>query len=279
MILISSAALIATFLLGAAAPIDSAPPGDDAPKKPHARARLVLEHPGAPAGGEVWVGLAFDIDPQWHIYWPGQNDSGMPVTMNLTLPQGASLGQWRWPAPVRHLADGDILDHVYEGRVTIIAPLKIPATAKAGDTLSIGGEFDWLVCKTLCLPGSAKLSVDVKVLPADARPQPTADAPLFEAARKRLPRPAGGDVQRTIDGDKATLSVKGAASLRFYPSENSVRVSDLVKTGVATGDSITLPFERTAGKVGTLLGVLEVGRTSETLWYWIEAPIPAPKDK
>ncbi|MBL8990318.1 MAG: hypothetical protein JNJ48_01925 [Phycisphaerae bacterium] len=264
-------------LLSAAAPIDAAPPADDATRKPHARARIVLEHEGAAPGGQVWVGIAFDIDPQWHIYWPGQNDSGMPVTMNWSLPPGWSFGDWNWPAPKRHLADGDILDHVYEGRVTIIAPLKIPAAAKPGDTLTIGGEFDWLVCKSLCLPGSAKLSAEVKVLSPDAKPTPTADAALFDASRKRLPRPAGADVQRTIDGDKATLSVKGSSTLRFYPSENSVRVGDLIKTGVATGDAITLPFERPMGKPGSLLGVLEVVRGSETTWYSIDVPVPAQK--
>src|SRR5688572_24226696 len=53
-----------------------------------ARVRLVSERSALLPGQTNYIGLAFDIDPGWHLYWHGASDSGMPITFTLDLPAG-----------------------------------------------------------------------------------------------------------------------------------------------------------------------------------------------
>src|SRR5689334_8947835 len=38
------------------------------------------------------VGLLFDLEPGWHVYWTNAGDSGEPPTMKWTLPAGVTVG-------------------------------------------------------------------------------------------------------------------------------------------------------------------------------------------
>ena len=48
----------------------------------------------------------------------------------MTLPAGYKAGEMLWPAPARHVSNGGLLDHVYEGRAMILLPVEVPADAK-----------------------------------------------------------------------------------------------------------------------------------------------------
>ena len=48
------------------------------------------------------------MQPGWHVYWNGRNDTGTPVRITLTVPEGFAAGDVLWPAPVRHVAAGEI---------------------------------------------------------------------------------------------------------------------------------------------------------------------------
>src|SRR5262245_51700008 len=85
-----------------------------------AKARLVSEFDALVPGKTAWLGVSFDLDPEWHLYWCGQSDSGAPIHVEFTLPAGYKGGDLVWPAPKRHLSPGDLLDHVYEKRVTLL---------------------------------------------------------------------------------------------------------------------------------------------------------------
>ena len=55
------------------------------------RAELLAHAPeGAAPGKTVWLGLELRHIPHWHTYWKNAGDSGLPTTLNWTLPDGAS---------------------------------------------------------------------------------------------------------------------------------------------------------------------------------------------
>src|SRR5450830_1549255 len=66
----------------------------------HVRAELMAHAPdGADAGKKVWLGLQLTHQPNWHTYWKNPGDSGLPITLQWTLPHGVSAGDIGWPLP------------------------------------------------------------------------------------------------------------------------------------------------------------------------------------
>jgi thiol:disulfide interchange protein DsbD len=47
------------------------------------------------------VGLLFDLEPGWHIYWTNAGDSGEPPAVKWTLPEEVTVGPLQFPAPKR----------------------------------------------------------------------------------------------------------------------------------------------------------------------------------
>lgn len=284
-----AAALAGLLAQPAAAPAQSGTPaGPDgtttatAPAKPpararsHARPRLVFEARRVQPGQTVLLGIHFEIDDEWHIYWPGDNDSGSPTTVSLDLPKGVTAGPILWPAPSKHVGEGDIVDYIYERAVTLLIPLTIDP-AYADDTLAVGAEVKWLECKEACIPGRRVMGVAIEVEPAAATgtapaaspgsvPAPPAadalgpDAALFRVARARVPVPATpGSVSTTWSGEELSIGVEGAASLAFYPLEGCARLENPAGDGAAQGATLLLRFEPTP-PAAPIKGVLEVRR-------------------
>src|SRR5688572_18780783 len=70
---------------------------------PHAKPRLIAEHISVRPASKTWLGLTFDIDDHWHIYWDGDGDTGQPVKAEFTLPPGCKISEIVWPTPKRQI--------------------------------------------------------------------------------------------------------------------------------------------------------------------------------
>ena len=223
-----------------------------------ARMRLVSEFDALVPGKTIWLGVAFDLDPGWHLYWNGQSDSGAPIDLKLELPGGYKAGDILWPAPTRHISPGDLLDHVYEKRVTLLVPVEVPPDAKPGSSAHFSAEGSWLVCKTVCLMGSGTGGLDLRIADADTEPRKTKEASLFAEALARVPKalPAeSSPVALKWNGDRLEISAAGAKSLAFYPGLECAKLADLIRNGEAKGATLTLEPE---GEHPRIEGVLEV---------------------
>lgn len=255
----------------------------DPPKSgQEAKPLLVVETTPALPGKSFNLGVHFDIKKAWHLYWPGQNDSGQPPEFKLTLPEGWKAGPAEWPAPVRHRLDGDILDHVYFDHLTIIIPVEVPADAKPGRQ-RIAADLSWVVCNEGCALGSASVITEFDVADAASKAVPTPEAPLFAEARKRHPKPLlKGDpqIQVGVADGKLDILAKGARKICFYPSADSVPASDLLAQGETKGERLSLTLDGSS-KQKAVKGILEVvnppSKSGEPLaaeLYAIEVPIP-----
>lgn len=244
--------------------------GDRAAEQPgsgdeHVRARMAAERVALTPGREAWVGLTFTIRPGWHLYWKGLNDTGAGIDIKLTGPEGFEMGEPLWPAPKRHVSPGGILDHIYEERVTLLVPVKVPADARPGSTARFGGELGWMVCSDVCLLGGASVSLSVPVSAgAEGREPPlSADAPLFAEARARLPRPLPKDnppVTVEWKDSAAIIRAPGAEHLAFYPSAEFAGFESILRDGEGKGDTLVLKLNPYTDGPVRLVGVLEATR-------------------
>ena len=48
---------------------------------------------------ELWIGLRFQLQDKWHIYWRNPGDSGGPPTVTWHLPHGVAASDIVWPMP------------------------------------------------------------------------------------------------------------------------------------------------------------------------------------
>ena len=149
--------------LAVAAPACAASPA--VPSEPVA-ARLVPEFGSVAPGGTLWVDLHLEIAPGWHVYWRNPGDSGLPTEIAWDLPAGFSAGEIAWPTPERFVL-GTIGNYGYHGTADLLVPIAAPADLKPGGTVHLGANASWLVCSDICIPGEAKLALDLPVATAE----------------------------------------------------------------------------------------------------------------
>jgi DsbC/DsbD-like thiol-disulfide interchange protein/cytochrome c biogenesis protein CcdA len=185
------------------------------------RAELLAFAPqGVPVGlGEaaaarqpVWVGLQLAHKPEWHTYWKNSGDSGLPTTLEWTLPPGVIAGDIAWPIP-KKIPIGSLANYGYEGTVLLPVPLTITPDFKpplTGHTLDIKLKASWLVCRKECIPEEGEFALQIPLKGSTAL-----NGAAFEAAFKAQPRPALTtqgilpDSVVRIDGNLLRFSVQG----------------------------------------------------------------------
>ena len=197
---------IATCLLlgpmsGSAAPV----------KEDHAEAELISRNLALAPGESAIIGLRIKHDPQWHTYWQNPGDSGMPTTIIWKLPPGTKVGPIQWPVPKR-IPLPPMMNHGYDGEIVLPVEIRLPQDWPPGQVAKLAARADWLICKDVCIPGGADLTLDMPVLAANAAPDPKWAA-LFDAAFAAMP---AGRVQRaeaSTAGGVITLKLEGVKPL------------------------------------------------------------------
>jgi thiol:disulfide interchange protein DsbD len=210
---VALAAFISAFGAGeAVAQIDSAP---------KVQARLIAETGEVAPGGSVTVALEENIRPGWHTYWINPGDAGAPTEIKWTLPPGWRAGPIQWPYPKR-VPVGPLMDYGYDGRLWLLTKLTAPREAKPGDIVTLKAAASWLVCKEVCVPEDATLSLPLSISAKPAAPYATIEDD-FAAARARLPRPAPWPVRFKASGTldlfaaSPTLTAASLKDASFFP--------------------------------------------------------------
>jgi DsbC/DsbD-like thiol-disulfide interchange protein len=240
------------------------PPDDDLPRQ-HATPSLIREHADLIPGKVNDLAVHFQIERKWHIYWDGMNDTGFAPEIKLTAPEGYEVKPILWPAPKRHVGEGDILDHIYEDAVTLILPVLVPADAKPGTRVEFTADCRWLVCDKICVPEDRSVRMSASVGRPDDKPKASDDARLFAAARLHLPKPwpKDGTVTATWEGRNLILRSARALKIEFMPGKDSPIPQNLAREGEAAGDALRLKFAglKTARDAAKLIdGIVAVTR-------------------
>jgi len=192
----------------------------------HATVRLIAETDAVVPGETLNLALHFDLEDEWHIYWKNPGASGLAPEVEWDMPEGFEAGTIQWPTPQRIEMSG-LVNYGYEGAATFIVPVHVPESLEVGETQTIRAEATWLICKEICLPGDADLSLELRVKET-AGPGPMAE--LFEAGRASQPEQGSPWGLRAAVGEEPALRIEIEAEdgpgipedIYFYAGDSEV---------------------------------------------------------
>lgn len=169
---------------------------------PHGAARLIAGAAHESTGG-VWLraGVEIRLAPGWHTYWRYPGASGVPPTFDFTASENLKSAAVLWPAPVV-FADGvggRSIGYVDD----VVFPLRIDAL-DAKKPVSLHLKFAYAICRELCLPAEADLTLGLS-RPGSAGAHETALA----AAEGRVPRRVALSEAATMFGIRAVYRERG----------------------------------------------------------------------
>jgi thiol:disulfide interchange protein DsbD len=187
----------------------------------HAKISLISERSSLVPEHADWIGIRFDLDPGWHIYWTNPGDSGEPPKVTWQLPAGFKVGDLQFPVPKR-IFDHSLTDYGYEGSVVLLAKLTTSG-ATSSKASEIAADVRYLVCREVCVPAKDHVSLNLE------SGNSSQAALAIEAAKKRLPQkpPRGAHISARAEGDTfvVTIGTRGGSSSRmglimdFIPAE------------------------------------------------------------
>lgn len=150
---------------------------------PHpVRASLIAETKGFSPGQAFTVALRLEQADGWHTYWQDPGDAGLATTVDWDLPPGVQAGPLLWPQPIVFRDPGGLVGYGYLHQALILTEIRV-GKAYASDRLALKAQANWLVCKDVCIPGDAGVSLVL----ARQDPNPlSANANQFAALRPRL---------------------------------------------------------------------------------------------
>ena len=240
---------------------------------PHGTVEFVTENQWIAPGRQTYFGLNFQLENGWHIYWINPGDSGQPPRVEWHLPAGLNAGEIEWPAP-RRFRTSTIVDFGYDRAVMLLVPMRASSALPMNEAARLGAELRVLVCKEICIPGKAQLSM---TLPIKSMP-PEADArtsELFIAARNSLPQRAPRNWEFNVSDQKDSFVLtakigRQTTQARFFPLEESQIDNSAPQkiVPVATGFQLALhKSDQLLKPIKRLRGVLELSANQK---YWID---------
>ena len=174
-------------------------------KESFSKARLVSGTVGGADDGELLAGVQIRLEPGWKTYWRTPGDSGVPPSFDWSGSKNLKEAQVLFPAPHR-FADASGTAIGYEDEV--VFPVKI-TPERQGEPVELKLNVDYGLCKTLCIPGQASLSLDLPPHTVGSE-----DDPLLARFFNLVPKPAEtdrlpslGGVEAKLDGAKPQLII------------------------------------------------------------------------
>lgn len=179
----------------------------------YVEAELVAARQALVAGSTVELAVRLKHAPGWHTYWKNPGDSGLATRIEWQLPDGFAPGPIDWPTPKR-IPVPPLANYGYEGELLLPVQLTVPRGVFPGP-VTLKARVDWLVCKTICLPDGADLTLATQVVLGSPAPDPKW-GPAIAAARASLPADLRGwTVVAAGRGDRIALELRpndGAAA-------------------------------------------------------------------
>lgn len=174
------------------------------------------------------VAIRFAIAPGWHVYWTNPGESGLPTSVRWELPRGFRAGASRWTHPERLEVYSSVV-HAYRGEAVVITEIHPPPKA-AGGRAELRAHVTWGVCREVCIPQEARLSVRVPV---------RTGTPRTSTAWRSRAAPGEARVPRTVSGWR----------VRAWRTERGVRLRVLPEPGrsVPSGAITFFPEDGWAG--------------------------------
>jgi thiol:disulfide interchange protein len=232
------------------------------------KASLLTDVDAIQPGQKFRIGVLYQIEPGWHIYWKYSGDSGIPTKIDWQLPPGFKVGDLQWPLPSRDKEPGDLQVFAYSSEVLLSAVVEAPMELPPGP-IELRAKSDWLVCQSLCIPGSAQLSTKLNV---GSMGSSTSGA-VFDKYSKELPKllPPGYKVAFTRSGKDLQVNVEGApagTALDFFPVPPD---GSVLGHATQSASKVVLSIDTESKPIDRLDGVLVIGRGADRQGFEINS--------
>ncbi|MDD9876038.1 MAG: protein-disulfide reductase DsbD family protein [Magnetovibrio sp.] len=130
------------------------------------RLRLIAASTTTGAARELRLGLQFELQPGWKVYWRSPGDAGFPPQLDWTGSRNLAAADINWPAPERFSVLG-LQTLGYKKQVVLPVTAKTVAADQGAD---LKARVRYLTCNDICIPYEAKLSLAVPAGPASPSP-------------------------------------------------------------------------------------------------------------
>jgi DsbC/DsbD-like thiol-disulfide interchange protein len=240
---------------------------------PQTTVTLISDQSAVAAGSQAWIGIHFQLEPGWHIYWMNPGDAGQPPKVQWALPAGWIAGPIEWPAPER-LTNAAGVDYGYNGEATLLTKLKVPAGARPGPA-SVNANLQWLICKEMCVPQKGQVSLPLSVA-AKAAPDPNGKQRIA-ATRAKLPKALPPEWKTNVVSNPRQFLLNFMPGTKvekaeFFPAEPQVieNASPQKLSATSTRAQLSLDKGDAAKPAAALKGVLVLNDTDA---YALNVPI------
>jgi suppressor for copper-sensitivity B len=130
------------------------------------RVRLVSAVSATGESGSVQLGLEFELQPDWKIYWRSPGDAGYPPAIDWKGSDNLADTVMSWPAPHRFSISGlETMGYKNHVILPLVARVNDPA-----QPLILRASVDYLTCAVVCVPQHADLSMSLPSGPSTATP-------------------------------------------------------------------------------------------------------------
>ncbi len=258
-------------------------PAASSAQVPHGSLDILAENSWIVPGSDFTIGFHFKLEKGWHIYWVNPGDSGEPPRIAWQLPQGISADEMEWPVPHK-LGSPTVVDFGYGDEVLLLVKMHAASNLPAAQPAKVDAGVRFLICREMCIPGKAQLSLTLPVRTQAPAGTDTAVQAIFSASRARLPRRAPAKWKFVVNETRDSFVLRILAGNRDFAALPSGEVFffPLVESQIenaapqkyshgAGGGRLTMRKSNLLTKpIRRLKGVLVL---SENAAYIVDAPI------
>lgn len=171
------------------------------------------------AGSKILIATEITLAPDWHVYWVNPGDSGLPVQIKWTVPEGVTVEPIQWPTPDK-ISYNILANYGYYNSVKLLQNITIPHDY-ATQTITLSADIEMLVCNEICIPESETVTI---ILNDPNEPSQNNDQ-YIQKAKIKLPAQFQGAVNYAEENNKLVLTFEEnenfakKESLEFFPYE------------------------------------------------------------
>lgn len=239
------------------------------PASPKAKVSLIPFSSAVAADQPIEIGVGYELEPGWHIYWQNSGDAGSAPTVKWSLPEGFTAGELQFPAPKRHVSPGDIVTNILAGEPILLTTIHPPKTLPPGE-ITIAANLVTFVCEGQCLQEKGNVELKLPVVASAGEVKP-ANESLLSQAKRKLPKTASKVVSispviaspQVTPGSKFEIEVKANITKGYHIQSNKPSVPSLIPAEIFLHRIAGVRYEKPKFPDGKIRKDKHLGELSE----------------
>jgi len=211
-------------------------------------------------GETTWLAFSQELAPNWHVYWKNPGDSGLPLELNWTMPDGFSAGEVVYPTP-EHIPVGPLANFGHHGAPVFLVPVTVKESVALGEATLIVNAT-WLICEEICVPETGEFTLTLPI--ADEAQAYALGAAKIAEARIAAPTALRGQARFAATAESLIVEIDAPEdvdeSVLFFPEIEGLIEPAAAQNVVLNGSrliiTMTPGFDYNPATLDRLKGVL-----------------------